>query len=51
MTRTGQFRYVMHDKVFEMMAAGWMLAGDLGPTHGTWSVLMWRCNCLGDDDA
>jgi len=45
MIRTGLFRYVRHDKIFEMMAAGWMLACGLGPTHGEWSVLMWRCDC------
>lgn len=34
------FRYVRHvdRKLFE--EAGWLVAADLGPTHGHWSVLM-----------
>ncbi|MGF7053971.1 hypothetical protein GGC47_003159 [Bosea sp. OAE752] len=45
MTRTGLFRYVRHAKVDAYMRRGWMIAADLGPTHGTWSVLMWHCSC------
>lgn len=45
MTRTGNFRYVRHDKVDAMHRIGWMVVAHLGPTHGQWSVLMWRCDC------
>lgn len=34
------FRYVRHADVSRREAEGWTLAGDLGPTHGYWSVLM-----------
>lgn len=45
MIRTGLFRYVRHVDVFSFMKRGWMVAADLGPTHGQWSVLMWHCEC------
>lgn len=45
MIRTGLFRYVRHADVFSFMERGWMVAADLGPTHGQWSVLMWHCEC------
>lgn len=43
--RTGLFRYVRHDHVPAMERDGWMVVADLGPVHGAWSVLMWRCEC------
>ncbi len=45
MTRTGLFRYVRHDQIEAFHRLGWMVSADLGPTHGAWSVLMWRCEC------
>lgn len=50
MIRTGQFRYVKHDKIEEMHRAGWMVVDDFdGCTHGFFAVLMWRCGCEGWD--
>lgn len=43
--RTGLFRYVRHANVDAMHVRGWMIAADLGQTHGVWSVLMWHCEC------
>lgn len=48
MIRTGLFRYVKHGDVDRFHRAGWMVVGDLGATHGLWSVLMWRCDCGGN---
>lgn len=48
MIRTGWFRYVRHADVWDRMREGWMVASDLGATHGQWSVLMWRCDCFGE---
>jgi hypothetical protein len=45
MTRTGLFKFVRLADIDRHHRAGWMVAGDLGPTHGRWSVLMWRCDC------
>ena len=45
MIRTGTFRYVRHGDVAAFMRGGWMVVDDLGPVHGEWSVLMWRCDC------
>lgn len=45
MTRTGLFRYVPWHHVDEYHRLGWMVVADLGPVHGHWSVLMWRCDC------
>jgi len=45
MIRTGLFQYVRHSDVEIFHRRGWMVAGDLGRTHGLWSVLMWRCDC------
>lgn len=45
MTRTGLFRYVRLSDVEAFHRRGWMCVADLGPTHGRWSVLMWRCDC------
>lgn len=47
MIRTGLFRFVRHQEVEAHHRRGWMVAGDLGPTHGAWSVLMWHCECGG----
>lgn len=33
-------RYVRHADRPAYEARGWVLASDLGPTHGLWSVLM-----------
>ena len=43
--RTGTYRYVRWDRIDEFHRLGWMVVADLGPTHGHWSVLMWRCDC------
>ena len=48
MIRTGNFRYVSHFAIDAMHKRGWMVVADLGPTHGNWSVLMWRCDCWGE---
>lgn len=45
MIREGLFRYVRWPAVDACHARGWMVVGDLGPTHGLWSVLMWHCDC------
>jgi hypothetical protein len=34
------FKYVRHEDRPAYEAAGWVYDGDLGPTHGQWSVLM-----------
>lgn len=47
MIRTGLFRFVPHPEVEAYHRRGWMIAGDLGATHGAWSVLMWHCDCCG----
>ena len=41
----GIYRYIRHQHVAAHLALGWMIAADLGPTHGQWSVLMWHCDC------
>jgi hypothetical protein len=46
MHRTGLFKYVPHTQADEHMKAGWMFVRDLGPTHGTYSALFWRCDCF-----
>ena len=43
--RTGWFRYVRHNDVKKFLQMGWMVVDDLEPTHGMWSMLMWRCDC------
>ena len=45
MIRTGNLRYVRHGDVEAFHKRGWMFIRELGPTHGVWSVLMWRCDC------
>lgn len=45
MIRTGLFRFVRIASVPDYHTRGWMVVGDLGPTHGAWSVLMWHCEC------
>lgn len=45
MIRTGQFRYARWDALEPLLKAGWMVVGDLGPVHGFWSVLLWKCDC------
>lgn len=44
--RTGLFRYVRYADVEGYHRRGWMIVADLGPFHGTYSCLMWRCECL-----
>lgn len=34
------FRYVRIADIPAFEAKGWVIAGDLGPTHGTFAVLM-----------
>lgn len=44
--REGLFRFVRHEDVDAYHRRGWMIdCADLGPVHGAWSVLMWRCDC------
>lgn len=43
--RTGAFRYARFADIETFHRDGWMMVADLGPTHGLWSVLMWRCDC------
>lgn len=46
MTAVQFFRYVRHEDIGDYLVLGWMVAGDLGPTHGQWSALMqWPCEC------
>lgn len=45
MIRNGLFRYVLHEHIEAFHRRGWMVAADLGPRHGQWSVLMWHCEC------
>ena len=45
MTRTGLFQYVRIAQIPAFHARGWMVVADLGPTHGRWAVLMWKCSC------
>lgn len=47
MTRVGTFKYVRFAELENYHRAGWMVVADLGPTHGQWSCLMWRCDCPG----
>lgn len=42
----GIYRYVVYGRVPTYEALGWLFAADLGPVHGSWSVLMrWPCGC------
>ena len=34
------FRYARHADVPNLEACGWLVASDLGPVHGAYSVLM-----------
>lgn len=45
MIHTGLLRYVRYPDIDSYHRLGWMVVADLGPTHGQWSVLMWRCDC------
>lgn len=45
MIRTGTFRYARFQDLEKFLQAGWMVVADLGPTHGQWSCLIWRCDC------
>lgn len=46
MIRFGLFRYVPHHLIDAYHKRGWMVVADLGPVHGSYSVLMWRCDCV-----
>mgnify|MGYP001765514234 CR=1 FL=1 len=46
MIRTGLFRFVPYASIHEFEMCGWMIVRDLGPVHGFWSCLMWRCDCV-----
>lgn len=37
------FRYARHADVPNLEACGWLVASDLGPVHGAYSVLMQWC--------
>lgn len=43
--RTGTFQIVRWEAIEDFHKRGWTVVADLGPTHGFWSVLMWRCDC------
>jgi hypothetical protein len=43
----GTMAYVPEASIRDRLLAGWMVLRDLGPTHGCYSVLMWRCDCRG----
>lgn len=43
--RTGLFHYVPYRRLQDFLACGWMVVADLGPIHGQYSVLCWRCDC------
>ncbi len=43
--RTGTLRYVAEHDIERFLNMGWMVTADLGPVHGAWSVIMWRCDC------
>jgi hypothetical protein len=38
-------RYVRHADLDAFMRRGWMVVADLGPQHGQYAVLCWRCEC------
>lgn len=43
---TRLLRYVVHARIADYLALGWMVVADLGPMHGAYSVLMaWPCDC------
>ena len=44
--RTRVYRYCRFADLPDALALGWMVAADLGPTHGYWAVLVvWLCDC------
>lgn len=45
MIRTGTFQFVPYASTRDFEMRGWMIVRDLGPVHGFWSALMWRCDC------
>lgn len=45
MIRTGTFQFVPAADIHRFLQLGWMVLRDLGRVHGTYSVLMWRCDC------
>ena len=38
--RIKTFRYVAHSQIAAFESHGWIVSADLGPTHGSYSVLM-----------
>lgn len=43
---TRWFRMVLHERIPEYLALGWLVVADLGPIHGEWSMMMqWLCDC------
>lgn len=49
---TGIYRIVRNDSMLLCLAQGWTVAADLGPIHGSWSVLLkWCCGACVDGEA
>lgn len=48
----GMFRFIRLPDMLWRLAQGWTPAGDLGPIHGEWSLLMqWCCGDCGGEYA
>jgi hypothetical protein len=44
--REGVYRYARLSLLDAFLRLGWMVAADLGPTHGRWAILVyWPCDC------
>jgi len=44
--RDADYCYARIARVEDYLRMGWMIVGELGPTHGVWSVLaIWLCEC------
>lgn len=43
---TRMFRYCVRHRLDAALQMGWIVAADLGPTHGTYACLVeWICDC------
>jgi hypothetical protein len=46
MPRDACYCYALKSQARDYLELGWLFVADLGPTHGTWSVLaVWLCEC------
>jgi hypothetical protein len=46
MPRNACYCYALKSRAADYIALGWLCVAELGPTHGTWSVLaVWLCEC------